>query len=41
VEPDELDALKPLVRQLMEDALPMSVPIKADVKVGKNWDEMS
>jgi len=41
VEPAELDDLRPLVKSLMETALPMSVPIKVDVKVGKNWDEMS
>ncbi len=41
VEPAELDDLRPLVKSLMETALPMSVPIKVDVKVGKNWDQMS
>lgn len=40
VAPSEMDALKPLVQEMMEEALPMSVRIKVDVKTGKNWDEM-
>jgi DNA polymerase-1 len=39
-EPSELETLKPLVKQMMEGALPMAVPVKVDLKVGKNWDEM-
>jgi len=41
VEPDEMDALRPLVKEMMETALPMAVPIKVDAKSGKNWDDMS
>jgi DNA polymerase I len=41
VDRDELSTLQPLVRDLMEQALPMSVRIKVDVKSGKNWDEMA
>jgi DNA polymerase-1 len=41
VEPNELEGMKPLVKELMENALPMSVPLKVDVKVGKNWNEMT
>ena len=40
-EPHELDALKPLVKDLMETALPMIIPVKVDLKAGKNWDEMA
>ena len=40
-EPAELDVLKPLVKDMMENALTMIVPVKVDVKAGKNWDEMS
>jgi DNA polymerase-1 len=40
-EPDELDVLKPMVKEMMETALTMIVPVKVDVKAGKNWDEMS
>jgi DNA polymerase-1 len=40
VEPDEMDELKPLVKRLMETALPMIVPVKVDLKAGSNWDEM-
>jgi DNA polymerase I-like protein with 3'-5' exonuclease and polymerase domains len=28
-----------LVREAMEDAFPMAVPLKVDVKTGKNWDK--
>jgi len=28
-----------LVREAMEGAFPMTVPLKAEVKTGKNWDE--
>ena len=41
VEPLEMDNLKPLAKQIMENALPMVVPVKVDLKAGKNWDEMS
>ena len=38
---EELGTLTPMVKELMEDAIPMIVPVKVDVKVGSNWDEMS
>jgi DNA polymerase-1 len=41
VEPDELADLKPLVKDRMETALTMDAPVKVDVKIGKNWDEMA
>ncbi len=41
VEPDELNVLKPMVKDVMETALTMIVPVKVDVKAGKNWDDMS
>jgi DNA polymerase I len=28
-----------LVRETMEHALELSVPVKVDIGVGKNWDE--
>ena len=40
VPPDEIDRVAPLVRSAMEDAYKMRVPVKVDVKVGKNWAEM-
>ncbi len=40
VPPAELADMKALAKELMEGALPMSIPLKVDVKVGKNWDEM-
>ncbi len=35
----ELERMKTLVREEMEGALTLSVPIKVDVGTGKNWDE--
>jgi DNA polymerase-1 len=35
----ELESMKALVREEMEGVLTLSVPIKVDVGVGKNWDE--
>lgn len=40
VPPDELDRLAPMVKNLMETAYPLAVPILVEVKVGKNWAEM-
>ncbi|MFL5750450.1 MAG: DNA polymerase I, partial [Chloroflexota bacterium] len=38
---DEVDRLAALVRETMEGALPLSVPLVADVKVGDNWEAMT
>jgi len=35
----ELDTIKDSVRTLMEKAIPLSVPVKVDIGVGKNWLE--
>jgi len=35
----ELDLVVPTVARLMEEALPLDVPVKVDVKWGKNWAE--
>jgi DNA polymerase-1 len=37
---DELAMMKPLVQDLMENALPMSVHLKVDLKEGHNWGEV-
>ena len=37
---DELPALAELVRELMEAALPLDVPLLVDLKVGQNWEQM-
>ena len=34
---DEVDELKPLILELMENALPMKVPILVETGVGENW----
>ncbi|HEX2986920.1 MAG TPA: DNA polymerase I [Chloroflexota bacterium] len=40
VPPSEADHIVPIVRDLMETAYPLIVPLKTDVKLGKNWAEM-
>ncbi len=37
---DELDAVAPLVIDIMEGAYPLDAPLKVDAKVGTNWLEM-
>ena len=39
VAPDELERMKELVPEIMENALPLDVPLKADVSIGKDWYE--
>ncbi|MEK6680165.1 MAG: DNA polymerase I [Nitrospirota bacterium] len=36
---DELEIIKELVKKEMENVMPMSVPIKVDIGIGKNWSE--
>jgi DNA polymerase-1 len=36
---DELDTVKKIVIEKMEHALDLSVPIKVDIGIGKNWEE--
>jgi DNA polymerase-1 len=36
----ELDALREMVLRVMPASLSLAVPLKVDVKVGKNWGEM-
>ncbi|MCL4459750.1 MAG: DNA polymerase I [Chloroflexi bacterium] len=37
---EELDEMKHTVKSMMENALPLSVPVEVELKVGPNWDEM-
>jgi DNA polymerase-1 len=37
--PEELPALRELVRDCMENAIPFSVPLKVDMGEGENWLE--
>jgi DNA polymerase-1 len=37
---EELPVLAELVRDLMEAALPLDVPLLVDLKVGENWEQM-
>lgn len=36
---DEMETMRPLVQDLMENAVPMTVALKVDVTVGRNWGE--
>ncbi len=36
---DEVDAVTALVRDAMEHALPLEVPLVVDVHTGRNWAE--
>lgn len=39
VPPEELETMKALVPQVMSEALPLDVPLKAEVSAGVNWYE--
>ena len=36
---EELATLEPLAREIMESAMPLSVPLKVDIKLGRDWSE--
>jgi DNA polymerase-1 len=36
----EVDAMKPLVREHMEQAHPLAVPLLVEIGVGPNWRDM-
>ena len=38
---DEVERLAPVVRETMEEALPLSVPLVVDIKVGDDWESMT
>ncbi|MDH4142863.1 MAG: DNA polymerase I [Chloroflexota bacterium] len=38
---DEVDRLVPVLRDTMESALPLAVPLTVDVKVGDDWESMA
>jgi len=38
--PEQQEQLSQLVREVMEDAMTLSVPILVDIKVGSNWAEL-
>jgi DNA polymerase I-like protein with 3'-5' exonuclease and polymerase domains len=38
---DEVEAIAPVVRETMETALPLDVPLDVDVRVGDDWQEMT
>jgi DNA polymerase-1 len=40
VPPEEIDKMKELVSEIMPQALKLAVPLKIDMKLGKNWAEM-
>ena len=38
---EEVDRLVPVLRETMEGALPLDVPLTVDVKVGTDWESMT
>ena len=38
---DEVDRLVPVLREMMESALPLDVALTVDVKVGDDWESMT
>jgi DNA polymerase-1 len=38
---DEIDRLAPVIRETMESAMPLDVPLTVDIKVGDDWDQMT
>jgi DNA polymerase-1 len=38
---DEVDRLVPVLREVMEGALHLDVPLTVDVKVGSDWESMT
>ena len=40
VPPEELEEMRALVEEIMPQAMQLSVPLKVEVKVGKNWGQM-
>ena len=38
---DEVDRLVPVLRETMENALPLNVPLTVDIKVGDDWESMT
>jgi len=36
---DELEKVKKLVKEKMENVILLKVPVKVDIKTGKNWFE--
>jgi DNA polymerase-1 len=38
---EEVDKLIPVLRETMESALPLDVPLTVDVKIGDDWESMT
>jgi DNA polymerase-1 len=38
---DEVDRLVPVLREVMESALPLDVPLTVDVKIGDDWESLT
>ena len=38
---DEVDRLVPMLRETMESALPLNVPLTVDIKIGDDWESMT
>jgi len=38
---EEVESVIPLIREAMERAFTLAAPLKVDVEVGPNWEEMA
>ena len=38
---EELEAMRSLLREVMEGTYSLSVPLKVDMKMGRDWENMS
>lgn len=36
---DELDIVKSIVKEIMENTFKLNVPLKVDIEIGSNWYE--
>ena len=36
---EEVDSIRPMVKEEMEGVYPLRVPLRVDTKIGRNWDE--
>jgi DNA polymerase-1 len=38
--PEEIAGLEPLVREITESAMPLTVPARVDIKIGDDWSQV-
>ena len=37
----EIEKVKPIIKDLMENTFKLSVPVEVEIKIGQNWGQMS